>query len=129
MFNNTPISWSSKKQTIVTLSTAEAELLASSKACGTVIWLRRFYCDLGLGNKGPSTIHWDNPSAQAIAQQMSGTAKTQHSANHYFRLVTSIRNLFVKMKDCKTDDMAADELTKSLAKTKFAKFRAQLSLL
>jgi hypothetical protein len=46
--NNSPISWSSKKQTCVALSTMEAEYIACSASVQEAVWLRRFLLRLGI---------------------------------------------------------------------------------
>jgi len=48
LLNNGTISWSSKKQTCIALSTMEAEFIACSTAVQEVVWLKRFMEHLGI---------------------------------------------------------------------------------
>ena len=57
------ISWSSKKQKCVALSTAEAEYVALSSAVQECIWLRQLEVELENVTEGPSLILEDNRSA------------------------------------------------------------------
>ena len=50
------LSWRSKKQSTVALSTAEAEYVALSSAAQECVWMRRLNSDLGNSRKEPTTI-------------------------------------------------------------------------
>ena len=63
-----PISWRSKKQDTVALSTAEAEYVALSSAAQETVWLRRLISELNNPPDGPTTILEDNQSAMAMAK-------------------------------------------------------------
>ena len=51
LFNGTPISWSSQRQEVVALSTAEAEYIALFQGTKESVWLRRMLNELGLKQK------------------------------------------------------------------------------
>ena len=57
------VSWSSKKQAIMTLSTTEAEFIAVASCACQAIWLRRILQQLGHNQEGSTTIHCDNSYA------------------------------------------------------------------
>ena len=63
--NGDPISWSSKKQRVVALSTCEAELYAEAAAIQEVLWIRGILAELDLGSSTGSTVYGDNQSAIA----------------------------------------------------------------
>uniref|UniRef100_A0A803MZ89 Uncharacterized protein n=1 Tax=Chenopodium quinoa TaxID=63459 RepID=A0A803MZ89_CHEQI len=68
LLENNVVSWSSKKQPIVTLSTCESEyIVATSCACHS-IWIRRLLKELQLPQKEPTEIMTDNKSALALAK-------------------------------------------------------------
>jgi len=62
------ISWSSKKQASITLSSTEAKYISGAHAAKEVIWLRRLLSELGLPNHDPTILHMDSQSAMAIAK-------------------------------------------------------------
>ena len=73
--NGDPVSWSSKKQRVVALSTCEAELYAEAAAIQEVLWLRGLMEELGLHTQTGSTVYGDNQSAIAVsAERRQGRA-------------------------------------------------------
>ena len=54
------ISWSSRKQSSIAQSTAEAEYIATSDACKDAVWLRKLLSDLFEGKLDSTIIHCDN---------------------------------------------------------------------
>ena len=84
MLGNAAISWSSKKQTLVALSTKEAEYTAFTEASREALWLRQLLLDIGSrGGSQPETqdatiIHADNQGAIKHASSEGVTARTKH---------------------------------------------------
>ncbi len=60
------VSWMSKLQSTVALSTAEAETNASVEAVKQIMHFRLFMRELGMGQDGPSVVYEDNQAAIAI---------------------------------------------------------------
>ena len=54
------ISWSSKQQSMVALSTTESEYIGLSLARQHLAWLYTFFEEIGHPQKGPTTLHCDN---------------------------------------------------------------------
>ncbi len=54
------VSWMSKKQSMVALSTAESEYVALSVATQEAVWMRRLLTDLGVCQKVPTALMEDN---------------------------------------------------------------------
>lgn len=71
------MSWLSKKQSNVALSTAEAEYVALSQAAQECAWLRRLLSDLGM-HVTPVVILEDNQGAIAIAKNPADHSRTKH---------------------------------------------------
>ena len=75
------ISWGSTLQACVTLSTAEAEMVALTKGAQDVIWLRRFISELcGSDIKVPSPIYCDNRATLALLENRQFHSRTKHIA-------------------------------------------------
>ena len=72
------VSWGSRKQELVTLSTAEAEYVAATHAAKEGIWLRRLIGEVFEPIVGPTTLYCDNQSAVAIATNGNFHARTKH---------------------------------------------------
>jgi hypothetical protein len=83
------ISWRSKKQTSVALSTAEAEYIALSGAVQEAVWLRQLASELTSRDKPvkATLIYEDNQSAISLAKnpQFHGRAKHIDIRHHFIR--------------------------------------------
>ena len=83
MVDGGAVSWSSKKQELVTLSTMEAEYVTQTHAAKEAIWLRRLLTELFGPMDGPTTLFSDSKSAIALAQDGHYHAHTKHIDIHY----------------------------------------------
>ena len=63
-----PVSWRSKKQSSVALSTAEAEYVALASSAQEAMWIRQLTTELGSAPTEATTIFEDNQSAVSIAR-------------------------------------------------------------
>jgi len=79
------ISWSSKKQTSVALSSTEAEYMALTQAAKEAIWLKRLLKELGQDVDGGVLLNVDNQSCIALARNPEFHARTKHiDIQHHF---------------------------------------------
>ena len=76
------VSWSSKKQTSVALSTAEAEYVAVGQCCAQLLWMRQTLRDFGY-NLSKVPLLCDNESAIRIADNPIDHGCTKHVDIHY----------------------------------------------
>ena len=74
------VSWSSRKQSCVALSTAEAEYMALASATQEAVWLRRLTADLQVDSKSPLVIYEDNQSAIAMSKNPQFHGRAKHIA-------------------------------------------------
>ncbi|XP_072060235.1 secreted RxLR effector protein 161-like [Arachis hypogaea] len=72
------ISWSSKKQPIVALSTAEAEYIAAGSWATQAVWLRRIIEELNEKQSTPTTIFCDNKPAIALYKNPVFHERSKH---------------------------------------------------
>jgi Reverse transcriptase (RNA-dependent DNA polymerase)/gag-polypeptide of LTR copia-type/GAG-pre-integrase domain len=128
MIDGGAVSWSSKKQELVTLSTAEAEYVAQTHAAKEAIWLRGLLTELFGPLDGPTTLFSDSMSAIALAQDGHYHARTKHIDIRYHFIRYIIEEGTIKLVYCSTDDMTADTLTKALPSTKAKHFASALGL-
>lgn len=117
------ISWESKKQRTIALSTAEAEYVSLSEAAREAIFLRRFIAEVTDGQcfklDEPMTIYSDSQSAIAIAKNPVHHQRTKHVDVRYHFVREAIVNNEVILKYKETACMVADGLTKPLPRVKF----------
>lgn len=78
MMGSGPVSWTSKKQPIVTLSTTEAEFVAVTTCASEVIWLRKLFEELSYEQQGPTSIYCDNISAIKLSRNLAFHVRSKH---------------------------------------------------
>ncbi|XP_073422172.1 uncharacterized protein [Dendrobates tinctorius] len=71
-----PTSWTSKKQSIVMLSSTEAEYVAAAHASQEVLWLRQLLTDLGQTQLEPTKINKDNQGCLVFAPSLTQEPST-----------------------------------------------------
>ena len=124
------VSWSSKKQPIVTLSSTEAEYVALTHSSKDILWIHKFLSELStiFSFDLPTTLFCDNQGAIRLSKDSTFHARTKHIDIHFHFIRQTVSSGNVSLKYCPTSDMIADIFTKSLAHVKFAKFRELLGL-
>uniref|UniRef100_A0A5S6Q3I8 Reverse transcriptase Ty1/copia-type domain-containing protein n=1 Tax=Trichuris muris TaxID=70415 RepID=A0A5S6Q3I8_TRIMR len=122
------VAWSSRKQSVVALSSTEAEYLAVSHACRELLWLRQLLKDLGIAVKDPTIIHEDNQACIKMVNSERYGARTKHVdvCHHHVRDLRAQGT--IKLQYCPSDKMRADILTKPLCKDKFSRFAHLIGL-
>jgi hypothetical protein len=112
------ISWSSWKQELVTLSTAEAKYMAATHAAKEAIWLCKLIFEIFPALKAPTTLYCDNQAALRLATDDNYHARTKHINIRYHFIRHVVASGALQLVYCPTDDMTADILTKGLSKWK-----------
>ena len=108
------ISWKSRKQATVSLSSTEAEYKALSDSCKEGLWLRNVLSELHLRPKDALPMHVDNEGAEALANNPEHHSRTKHiHARHHF-VRECVRDKLIVILHVSTSDMLADMLTKPL---------------
>jgi hypothetical protein len=72
------VSWRSKKQSVVSRSTAEAEYKAMAQGLCEILWVRNLLSELKVTRKCPSRLYCDNKSAINIANNPVQHDRTKH---------------------------------------------------
>ena len=122
------MSWSSKKQNSVALSTAEAEYVAAGSCCAQLLWMRQTLKDFGYSlTKVP--LLCDNESAIMIAYNPVDHNRTKHiDIRHHFLRDHSIKG-DIEISYVRTDKQLADIFTKPLDEKRFCELRSELNIL
>ncbi|KAG8479288.1 hypothetical protein CXB51_029082 [Gossypium anomalum] len=120
--------WSSKKQSIVAQSTAEAEYVTTANAINQAIWLRKILADLNLYQREATEIFCDNKSAVAIAKNPVFHGRTKHFSIklHVVREMEQARE--IELIHCNSEDQIADIFTKALNESRFIKLKEELGV-
>ena len=72
------ISWSLKKQYVITLSSMEVEYIMQAHAAKEALWLQSFLCELRAGSGNPLTINCNNQGVIALVKDNKCHAHTKH---------------------------------------------------
>jgi hypothetical protein len=113
-----PIHWISKTQTVVALSTLEAEYIACSSATREAIWLRRLASDITTKDSEPTQIGCDNQGALKVLDSGVIQAKTKHIDVKYHHTKDEIEKGTVAFYYVQSTENPADILTKPLGPAK-----------
>ncbi|GFH31224.1 reverse transcriptase Ty1/copia-type domain-containing protein [Haematococcus lacustris] len=116
--NGGAISWSSRLQPTVAMSTAEAEYMAASSATKEALWLRKLMRDLQLEARCVQ-MSCDNQAALQLLHNPMATARAKHIDVHHHFVRERITRGEVAFSYCHTDSMLANIFTKPLAAVKF----------
>jgi hypothetical protein len=122
------ISWSSRKQELVTLSTAEAEYVATMHTAKEALWLQRLIHELFPLLKQPMLLYCDNQSTLKLIHDDNYHARTKHIDMRYHFIRQVAQNGALVLMYCPSEDMTADALTKALPKWKVTIHNSSLGL-
>lgn len=122
MLGNGAISWNSKRQPTIALSTTEAEYMAASQCCREAFWLRQLLADVGLAQVDATRIMCDNQGCIALAKNPTHHSRTKHiDVQHHF-IREKIEDEVIHLEYCSTQNMVADVLTKALTRVRHREF-------
>ena len=119
------VSWRTKKQTHVALSSSEAEYIAASMACRQVVTLNHLLSSITKSYPVP-VMYEDNKTAIALAKSLEAKSLKHvvHLAFHYIRFEVLNKNIELRWTPSATQ--LADIFTKALSGPKFTEFRDRL---
>ena len=116
------ISWASKKQPIVALSTSEAEYVAATAVACQEIWMRRMLRSLCQEQVKGTVIFCDNSSAIALSKNFVSHNKTKHIDTKFYYIRELVNNGEIVLEHCRTQELFVDILTKLLGQKSFEVF-------
>lgn len=122
------ISWRSRKQKTISLSSTEAEYMAMSDSCREAKWVYHLLEELGLMSGKSILINVENEGAEALARNPSHHSRTKHIHTRYHFVRGCVKDGSVLLKHVPTADMLADMLTKGLARVLLEKHRKNLNI-
>ena len=122
------MSWCSKKQNTVALSTAEAEYVVATACCSQMLWIKRQLRDFGIKFECVP-IYCDNTSAICISKDPVHHSRVKHIHIRHHFLKDNMENKNITVKHVNTSEQIVDIMTKSLSREQHEKMRLELSMI
>lgn len=127
MMNGGPISWSSRLQKLVALSSAESEIYAVTDSVKEALHIRLLCEECEIRKPGePMTIWEDNNAAIHLGHGLRGNSQQKHFAVRLRFLHEHVQAKTIEFSRIDTKDQLADGFTKALPGPAFANFRRQI---
>ncbi|WVZ97245.1 hypothetical protein U9M48_042795 [Paspalum notatum var. saurae] len=121
------VSWSSRKQASVSLSTTEAEYIAAASCCSQLLWMKATLSDFGL-SFGRIPLLVDSTSAISVAKNPVLHSRTKHIDVRFHFLRDHYEKGDIDLIHVATQNQLADILTKPLEFSAFVRFRGVLGV-
>ncbi|CAM8981982.1 unnamed protein product [Rhodiola kirilowii] len=115
------VTWKSKKQKVISCSSAEAEYRAMRKLTNELIWIKALLKDLGIESPTPITMHCDNQAAIHIASNSVFHERTKHIEVDCHKVRQMVEQRVILPCYTRSGDQLADIFTKA-ASSKVCKF-------
>lgn len=127
-FGSGPVTWVSRRQSCVSLSSMEAEYVALSEASQELVWLRRLFKEIGEDISKATTILEDNQSCLSFVKAERSSKRSKHidTKMHFVKDLCDQGDL--KLVYCPSDEMTADALTKPLGAIRFLEMLERMGL-
>ena len=127
--NGGTVSWSSRKQDIVSLSSMEAEYIALSESCKEVKWVKMLtnsFFEFVVPDK--ITLHTDSQSSMKLISNQKFSNRSKHIDTKYHYVKHLVDSGEIELNYCSTDENIADMMTKPLGNIKLRKFTKDCGL-
>ena len=111
MINNGPVEWKSKLQSVVALSSIEAEYVGACELTNIISWLSQCLDELR-HVRGTTRLKTDNLSSKTFAEDDMVRARSKHVDIKFHYVRDQIKKGLMKLEYCPTGEMIADTLTK-----------------
>lgn len=120
------ISWKSRKQPTVALSTCEAEYMALASAIQECMYLQQLLKGIDEYQYGQTKVYDDNQGAIALARNPVNRQRCKHIDIKYHFIRETVNSGRISLEYCPTDNMVADLMTKPATKLQLKKFAQYL---
>jgi transposase InsO family protein len=122
------VTWRSKKQKVVSLSSAEAEYRALHHATTELTWLNILLTELGFGSEKPMTLFCDNTAAIEIANNPVQHDRTKHVELDRNYIKDNLDTGKIKVPYIKSADQLADMMTHAVHSSPFHSVLSKLGM-
>ena len=129
MLNGGPVDWRSKMESVIALSSMEAEYIGACEITKLIVWLKQCLNEIGKQQKEATVLKIDNMSAKIFAEEYMVQNRSKHIDTKYHYIREKIVEGMIKLVHQPTKQMPADALTKPLGPTLFKRFRKMMGVI
>lgn len=122
------VSWTSKKQPIVTLSTPEADFVAAAYVACQAVWLRNILEEIGVDQKEETVLYCDNSSTIKLSKNPVQHGRSKHIPVRFHFLRELVNDGVIKIEYCPTQEQVFDIMTKAVKLEMFETLRMSLGV-
>jgi hypothetical protein len=127
-YGNSPITWCSRKQNTVALSSCEAEFMAATDAACQAIWLRELLSEITGESPQVTRLLVDNKSAIQLMKNPVFHGRSKHINTRYHFIRECVEDGKIEVEHISGNQQKADILTKALPRVKFIEMRELLGV-
>ena len=127
-FGAMAVSWSSQKQSIVALSSYEAEYIAATTATCQAMWMNRLISELTNNEETKVKLMVDNQSAIMLSKNPVHHNRTKHIDTRYHIIRECVEDKKIEIVFIQTEDQLANIFTKALKRLKFQEKRGRIAI-
>ncbi|WJZ84417.1 hypothetical protein VitviT2T_004022 [Vitis vinifera] len=109
------VTWRSKKQKVVALSSAEAEFQGMVKGICELLWLKKLLAEIGVAPNSEMNLFCDNKAAIAIFHNPVQHDRTKHVEVDLNFIKQNLEEKIIQLPFVKSEDQLADILTKAVS--------------
>lgn len=124
------VSWSSRKQGLIALSSTESELVSLCELTTEVIWIKRLLSDLAVDTLNKCVVFEDNQSCLRIIKSGKWNTKRSKHIDVKYRFIHDVVN-YGDISFCYVEsrNQLADTFTKMIGNVRFKEIRSRLKLM
>jgi hypothetical protein len=109
-----PVTWSSKRQTTIALSTVEAEYIAMSRCAQQMVWMHNWLSEVEVAYSVPGQISGDNCGAIALTKNTKDHGKVKHIDIRHHYICELVQSRTIDIEQVPSSDNLADLFMKPL---------------
>jgi len=128
LLHGSPVAWSARKQSLIALSTAEAEYITLTSVAREVLYIQALLDELYEPIKAATIVHCDNQGAIALASNNKYHARTKHIDIRYHFVRALIQNQDLVLQYVPMDENLADAFTKPLPRPCLEILRGKMNI-
>ena len=123
-----PVTWSSKRQATVALSTVEAEYVAMSRCAQQMVWMQSWLDEVDIAHDIPGVIKGDSRGVIALTKNTKDHGKVKHIDIHHHYIRELVKSGAIAIERIPSTENPADLFTKPISRDHHHRFLRMLNI-